>query len=181
MRLAQGLLAMKPGIARSPMKTLAHDKSLSCTSCHDDHAFDTRQAAVESCIGCHDDNHSKSYKQSAHFRLWQDEVNGKGDKGSGVSCATCHLPRSTKKNDGQTDVHVEHNQSMNLRPNEKMVRDICMQCHGLGFSLDALADQALVKNNFNGKPKEHVKSLDMAEQRLRLKAERKNMAGNPAP
>ena len=48
-----------------------------------------------------------------------------------------------------------------------------MQCHGLGFSLDALADENLLRNNFNGRPKAHVKSLDMVEERLRLKAERK--------
>jgi mono/diheme cytochrome c family protein len=179
MRLSQGLPPMKPSMARLPMKEEAHDKTLSCTSCHDVHTFDTRRAAVESCLGCHDDNHSRTYKQSPHFRLWLDEADGKGEKGSGVSCATCHLPRDTDRKGGRTNVHVEHNQSMNLHPNEKMVRGVCMQCHGLGFSLDALSDDALIRNNFNGKPTKHVKSLDMAEERLRLKSEQKTSTQTP--
>lgn len=174
MRMAQGLPPMAPGMARLPMKADAHDKTLGCTSCHDVHAFDTRRAAVESCLGCHDDSHSQAYKESPHFRLWRSEAEGKGEKGSGVSCATCHLPRGTEKGEGRSDVHVEHNQGMNLHPNEKMVRGVCMQCHGLGFSLDALADGALVRRNFSGKPAGHVRSVDMAEERLRLKAKNKD-------
>lgn len=181
MRLAQGLAPMVPGAARLPMKAEAHDKALSCTSCHEAHTFDTQRAAVESCLGCHDDAHSLAYKQSVHYRLWQDEKSGKGEKGSGVSCATCHLPRGTEKYEGRLDVHVEHNQSMNLHPNEKMVRGICMQCHGLGFSLDALADGALVRRNFDGKPAVHVKSIDMAEERVRLKSQRKATQNSSAP
>jgi len=173
MRLSQGLPAMRPAMARLPMNPDAHDKSLSCAACHDTHAFDTRRAAVEACLGCHADEHSKGYKQSAHFRRWQDEIDGKLEAGSGVSCASCHLPRIAARKDGRTETHVQHNQSMNLHPNEKMVRGVCMQCHGLGFSLDALADESLLRNNFNGRPKAHVKSLDMVEERLRLKAERK--------
>lgn len=61
---------------------------------------------------------------------------------------------------------AQHNQSLNLRPNEKMVRSVCMNCHGLGFSLDALADTKLVEKNFSGNPSIHVRSLDMAEARL---------------
>ncbi len=63
---------------------------------------------------------------------------------------------------------------MNLHPNEKMVRGVCMQCHGLGYSLDALADKALVKSNFDRKPAEHLRSLDMAEERQRSKGKNKN-------
>lgn len=181
MRLSQGLSPIKPSMARLPMKEEAHDKSLSCTSCHDDHVFDTRHAAIESCLGCHNDNHSRAYKQSPHFRIWLDEADGKVEKGSGVSCATCHLPRDTDKKGGRTNVHVEHNQSMNLHPNEKMIRGVCMQCHGLGFSLDALSDDALIGNNFKGKPNKHVKSLDMAADRLRQNSEQKSIPNTPVP
>jgi len=39
---------------------------------------------------------------------------------------------------------------------------VCMSCHGLGFSIDALADPELINKNFNGKPAKHVESIDMA-------------------
>ena len=58
---------------------------------------------------------------------------------------------------------VQHNQNANLLPNEKMIRPACIHCHGLGFSIDALADEQLIENNFNGKPSVHIESIDMAE------------------
>ena len=58
---------------------------------------------------------------------------------------------------------VQHNQNATLVPNEKMIRPACMSCHGLGFSIDSLADERLIQNNFNGKPSIHIKSIDMAE------------------
>jgi hypothetical protein len=87
-------------------------------------------------------------------------------RNSGVSCATCHLPREIQRQDGKDIVRVQHNQNINLRPRDKMVRSVCLNCHGLGFSLDALADTALVARNFAGSPARHVPSLDMAEKRL---------------
>ena len=44
-----------------------------------------------------------------------------------------------------------------------MIRPVCMNCHGLGFSIDALADKKLLINNFNGRPAVHIESIDMAE------------------
>lgn len=172
MRVAQGMPPMQPALAKLPMKKDAQDKNLGCDSCHAPHSFDIRQAAVESCLTCHDDKHSLAFKQSAHFRLWQQEIAGSAEPGSGVSCASCHLPRYTKNTAGVLSTHVEHNQNMNLRPNEKMIRSVCMNCHGLGFTLDALADTELVTSNFNGKPKRHISSLDMVENRLRQKPKR---------
>jgi hypothetical protein len=63
---------------------------------------------------------------------------------------------------------VQHNQSDNLRPNEKMLRPVCTQCHGLEFSIDALADVELVRHNFNGAPGIHVPSVDLAVERRRV-------------
>jgi hypothetical protein len=40
-----------------------------------------------------------------------------------------------------------------------------MNCHGLAFSLDALADVALVKTNFIGRPARHIESIDLALRR----------------
>jgi hypothetical protein len=43
-----------------------------------------------------------------------------------------------------------------------MLRPVCMACHGLPFSIDALADRALVTRNFRGRPATHIRSIDMA-------------------
>lgn len=168
MRLVHGLSPMTPAMARLPMKEEAYDKTLGCNSCHTAHTFDSQQAAVDACLGCHDDQHSRDYKQSPHFELWQAEQAGTGEPGSGISCATCHMPRIAGRRMGKVHVAVEHNQNFNLRPNEQMIRSVCMHCHGLGFSIDALADAALLKNNFNGEPSRHIESLDLAEDRERI-------------
>ena len=57
---------------------------------------------------------------------------------------------------------VAHNQNATLRPNEKMLRPACLNCHGLGYAIDALADKKLINNNFNGLPEKHIQSIDMA-------------------
>lgn len=160
--LAQGLAPMTPGKARLPMKDGIHDKELGCTTCHDAHFADTRKAAVESCLSCHNDQHTQAYKQSPHYKLWQDEIAGRALAGSGVSCASCHMPRVRMPTDEGSRIVVQHNQNDTLRPNEKMIRPVCMSCHGLGFSIDALADRKLIQNNFKGKPAKHVESIDMA-------------------
>ncbi|HYU16374.1 MAG TPA: hypothetical protein VEL05_09890, partial [Candidatus Acidoferrum sp.] len=46
----------------------------------------------------------------------------------------------------------EHNQNASLRPVETMVRPVCQACHGIGYSLAALADRGLVERNFRGAP-----------------------------
>ncbi|MGD8590562.1 MAG: cytochrome c3 family protein [Chromatiales bacterium] len=164
MRLAQGMPAMRTGLARRPMTDSS--KSLGCVACHPAHRFDTREAAVEACLGCHDDQHSRAYKGSTHYQLWQDETAGRGEPGSGVSCATCHLPRELADSNDLQHNRVQHNQNLNLRPNQKMIRSVCLHCHGLGYTLDALADRALINRNFAGDPADHIESLDMAAKRL---------------
>jgi predicted CXXCH cytochrome family protein len=168
MRLAQKLSPMRPELARQPMKADAHGRELGCTSCHGAHAFNTHRAAVDACLECHDDTHSRAYLDSAHARLWRAEIEGHGATGSGVSCATCHLPRETLRDGDLKGVRVQHNQNANLRPNEKMIRAVCMSCHGLGFSIDALADPSMIASNFSGTPVRHIESLDMAAARLKL-------------
>ena len=90
---------------------------------------------------------------------------GRASPGSGVSCATCHLPRHTVNEHGNELVRVQHNQNDNLRPNDKFVRSVCLTCHGLGFSFDALADGNLAARNFRGRPAKRVKTLDMVRSR----------------
>ncbi len=169
MRLAQTLSPMSPALARQPMKDDQHNTILGCSTCHGGHSFNLKQAATESCLECHDDQHTRAYKTSAHYELWQQEVAGELNEGKGVSCASCHMPRLITKQKGYQRVLVQHNQNFNLRPNEKMLRDVCMQCHGYEFSVNALADEALINNNFAGKPNVVIESVDMAIKREREK------------
>jgi len=120
-------------------------------------------AAAGSCPNCHTDEHTRNYDRSPHYKTWAAEASGKAPPGTGVSCATCHLPR--RKNPADGTVVVDHNQNGNLRPRDIMVRDVCMSCHGAGFSIDAMADAELVRQNFTGRPAKHVSSIDMVEQR----------------
>lgn len=168
MRWAVGLASMSPAEARLPMAGEALPRTLDCGACHDVHRVDVRVAAVDSCLGCHADEHSSAYVDSPHHRLWQQEVAGEGEPGSGVSCATCHLPREERRVVGEDRVVVQHNQNDNLRPNEKMIRGVCMNCHSLALSIDALADRDLIRRNFDGRPARHVGSIDMVLARARL-------------
>ena len=127
-----------------PMVDKAHDKTMNCNSCHQPHRYDTITAEAESCLGCHADKHSLAWKQSKHAELWRKDAN------TGASCATCHMPRSWDKDKGNAS--VMHNISSMMRPQEKMLRPVCMSCHGYGFSLRALSDAALIDNNFSGNP-----------------------------
>lgn len=172
MRLASGLSPMTPEQARLPMNHDSLHKELTCVACHNSHEFDTQYAAVDACLGCHKDEHSLAYIDSPHHELWKAEVAGDAEPGSGVSCATCHLPRVDEGN----GIAVQHNQNHYLRPNEKMARPVCGSCHGLQYTLDALADEALIKSNFVGQSEKRVDSIDMAkawsDERARLREER---------
>lgn len=160
MRLKSGLSPMSPSLARLPMNQNVAHEQLNCISCHSDHRFDLKKAAVDSCLKCHSDKHSLNYKSSAHFTNWVKDIQS-NTLTDGVSCATCHMPRVKKFG----KVKVEHNQSATIRPNEKMLRTSCMKCHGLAFSMNALADPELIKNNFKGHPQMRVKSIDWAKRR----------------
>jgi len=174
MRIAADLPAMTPADARLPMQEDAAHVSLECTSCHGAHRFDVTRAAVTACLGCHKDDHSLAYRKSPHFKLWEKEISGEGKPGSGVSCASCHMPRiNFDVNDWVSRIMVDHNQNATLSPNEKMIRPACVQCHGLGFTLDALADPALIANNFDGQPAVHVRSMELAEADQRRAEEKK--------
>ncbi len=166
MRLALGLSHMKPKLARLDMKTESHHEDLNCTSCHSSHRFETKRAAVYACLKCHNDEHSNSYLNSPHYSTWLNELRGIESSGTGVSCATCHMPRIKVTKFGETSIKVDHNQNNTLRPNEKMIRSVCLNCHGLQFSINSLADESLIRLNFTGKSSLHIKSLDMVAQEL---------------
>ena len=146
--------------ARLPMRSEASHQSLDCGTCHQPHAVDIQRAAVEACASCHDDAHSRAYTGSPHHVLWQAEQAGDAAPGTGVSCATCHMTRIERRG----KIITSHNQNDNLRPREKMIRPVCLDCHGLPFSIDALADTDLVNRNFRGKPGVHIESINWALQ-----------------
>jgi formate-dependent nitrite reductase cytochrome c552 subunit len=166
-KLGRNLSPMTPAMAQLPMKADAANRELTCQSCHSAHRYDSASAPVDSCLGCHDDQHSLAYIGSPHHDLWLRERAGEAEPGSGVTCASCHMPRIEKDYYWGTFVHneVQHNQSDTLRPNEKMLRPICMECHGLGFSIDALADENLIRTNFASPPAIHIQSIDLARER----------------
>lgn len=154
MRLSVGLSEMTPELARHPMHAGAAHQKLNCSACHDPHRPNLQFAAVESCLSCHDDDHSQAYLESSHFSLWNKELSGEAGAGTGVSCATCHMPRGE-------DGRVQHNQNANLQPNEKMIRTSCMNCHGVQFSLNALADPELKSNCYSTAPGIQIASPKM--------------------
>lgn len=156
-----------PGESHLPFREDSLNRHHGCNSCHAAHDFDTRSAAMDACLSCHNDEHSLAFAESPHGRLWQLEKSGSLEEGGGVSCATCHMPRVEKIINGKSSVHVEHNQNASLRPNEKMIRPVCMQCHSLEFAIDSLADPELIKRNFTGQPAKHVESIDWALKRIR--------------
>ncbi|MDJ0741131.1 MAG: cytochrome c3 family protein [Gammaproteobacteria bacterium] len=175
MRLAAGLSPLRPADARLPMKDAAAHRELTCNSCHGGHRYDTARAAVEACLECHDDGHSLAYEGTTHHELWLAEQRGEATAGSGVSCATCHMPRiDVDVSDWLSRKVVEHNQSATLSPNSKMIRPACLHCHGLGLAIDALADRALIDDNFDRPPNVKVDSIALAradqERYLREKA-----------
>lgn len=169
-KLAKPLSPMSPSLVPegSHLKfseSAAHNE-LTCNSCHGAHEYDTAQAQVDSCLNCHTDDHSQAYLTSPHADLWEKSKVGNLDSLAAVTCATCHLPKvKAGKEDGVDVFRVEHNQNANLRPNEKMIRSVCLDCHNLEFSIDALADSELIKNNFKGKPSKHIESIDWALKR----------------
>lgn len=172
MRLAAGLPAMNPAESGLEFKQDASHLTLACDSCHSAHAFDTQDASKQACLGCHNDEHSLAFEQSPHGQLFAQSNLGLLPKESAVTCATCHMSRITAAVGGEHVVSVEHNQNDNLRPNEKMIRPVCMQCHSLEFSIDALADEALIKNNFSGKPVKHIPSIDWAIKRVKKESKK---------
>lgn len=161
--LPMSLSPMSPGLSKQhEFSGNTKNTPQTCNTCHGSHNYDIAEAAVESCLNCHTDEHSQQFKQSPHGQQWLASSATNSNTQGVVTCATCHMPRENH----QDYFRVQHNQNANLRPNEKMIRDVCMNCHGLGFSIDALADKNLIHNNFNGQPAEHIPSIDWAKDRL---------------
>ena len=162
MRLAQGMPALRPEQTSGVFRDDASHYEHGCNSCHVAHDYDADFAGTGACLTCHADDHSLAYSASPHASL---ENRGMAEKD--VSCATCHMPATAIEVNGEQWVSVEHNQNLNLRPNEKMIRSVCMDCHGVQFALNALADETLIRNNFSGQPDVHIPSIEWALERDR--------------
>jgi hypothetical protein len=54
-----------------------------------------------------------------------------------------------------------------------MVRSVCTNCHGLQFTLDALADRKLIDKNFTGLSSVHIDSIEWAQRRARERSKRR--------
>jgi hypothetical protein len=140
-----------PRQARLPMRSRhpAQPASLGCGSCHEPHRVDTVRAATAACLGCHADRHSLAFAQSPHARHRGSSFGG------ALTCATCHMPR-TRDLDGsgpeEPKVVVEHGNTLTLRPRDRMLGGVCLDCHGLAFAMSSLYDDALVETNFRGRP-----------------------------
>lgn len=159
-KLSPTLSPLKVSDARLPMSNKADEAIHNCNSCHGAHSFDTAQAEVSACLNCHTDEHSLAYESSPHAlnkAPWDEQPM--------VSCSDCHMPKVEIKKNGEDAVFTQHNQNDNLRPNEKMIRPVCLQCHSLEFAINALADPLLIKNNFTGQPSKHIESIDWALKR----------------
>lgn len=157
MRLAfDHLSPLTTDMARAPMKESSAHQMMDCNACHQSHKFDRKFAAQEACAQCHDDEHTQNYEKSIHFDLWKKEISGEGAPGTGVSCATCHMPREKIDN----IMRVNHDQTANLTPNEKMTKNVCTTCHGLQYSMDNMADREVIKANFSMPSKNHHPGID---------------------
>ncbi|MGD1897641.1 MAG: cytochrome c3 family protein [Phormidesmis sp.] len=167
-RTLEGESPLTPAMARITMKHDAFDKQLSCNACHDVHTVNTMQASVESCLTCHNDNHSLNYENSKHAQgVLSSSLPRPG--AAQVTCATCHLPRTaTKKTDGTVVVKVNHNNTYTLKPRNRMVGEVCMNCHGVEYSYNSIFDDELVEANFDRPPTLEHESFELmraAEQR----------------
>lgn len=156
-RLGEGMTPLTPKMADLPMKASALETQMTCSTCHDAHSVNTLQASVDSCLRCHNDRHSLNYTQSKHAQLFTAQPRLPQPTAESVTCATCHLPRQEI---GST-VFVNHNNTFTLLPRDRMVKEVCMNCHGLEYSYNSIFDDKLVEANFAQPPTQTLKTLEM--------------------
>ncbi|MEM6451120.1 MAG: cytochrome c3 family protein [Cyanobacteria bacterium P01_D01_bin.105] len=156
-RLLEDASPLQPKMARLPMQHDAFTQQMNCNTCHNVHTTNTVQASVDACLTCHNDNHSLNYQNSQHgkavFAAITDNPTLPRPDETMVTCATCHLPRTAqKKGDSTLLVKVNHNNTYNLKPRDRMVGDVCMNCHGVEYSYNSIFDDELVEANFDRPP-----------------------------
>ncbi len=156
-RTAEGLSPLTPKMATLPMKKSAFNQQMNCNTCHNVHSVNTSTAATDSCLSCHNDTHSLNYQNSRHAQLLAAEGTLPRPSSTSVTCATCHLPRQ----EFAGVIHVNHNNTYNLLPRDRMVKDVCMNCHGLEYSYNSIFDDELVEANFARPPTLKLQTIDM--------------------
>lgn len=161
-RFLEGLSPLTPRMAELPMKKSALTKEMNCNTCHDVHSVNTFEAAVDSCLTCHNDSHSLNYKNSKHGRDFFAKIELPRPSEELVTCASCHLPRQHQEITKR--VFVNHNNTYNLLPRDRMVADVCMNCHGLEYSYNSIFDNELVEANFNRPPTQDLETLKLVRE-----------------
>lgn len=175
-RLLEDLTPLSPAMARLPMKPESLDRQMTCNTCHNVHSVNTQDAAVDACLTCHNDRHSLNYSTSKHAQMFVAEGPLPRPSSQSVTCATCHLPRQRVQEAGSPTVMVNHNNTFTLKPRDRMVKEVCMNCHGLGFAWNSIFDNALVEANFSHPPTLNSPSLEMVHQ---LEKRRSGSLANP--
>lgn len=160
-RSLEGATPLTPAMARLPMQAAAHDVQMNCGTCHDVHSVNTVQAAVDSCLGCHSDTHSLNYQNSRHAELFASDRSLPRPSSESVSCATCHLPRHEVQSGSDTLTLVNHNNTYTLLPRDRMVQEVCMNCHGVEYSYNSIFDDELVEANFDAPPTQALQTFDL--------------------
>ena len=156
-RTLEGLSSLTPAMAHLPMKDSSFDKQMSCNTCHNVHTVNTYQASVDSCLTCHNDNHSLNYKNSPHARIFREMGTLPRPNAESVTCATCHLPREVSGD----DVLVNHNNTYTLKPRDRMVKEVCMNCHGVEHAYNSIFDDELVEANFARPPNQKLPTFQL--------------------
>jgi hypothetical protein len=161
-RLLEGESALTPKIAQIPMKQDAFDQQMNCNACHNVHSVNTMQASVDSCLSCHNDTHSLNYENSNHAKAVFASQPLPRPSAESVTCAACHLPRITHKgSDGIQTAKVNHNNTYTLKPRNRMVGEVCMNCHGVEYSFNSIFDDDLVEANFDRPPTLQHQTFDL--------------------
>ena len=156
-RTLEGLSPLTPAMAHLPMKENSLDKQMNCNTCHNVHTVDTYVASVDSCLTCHSDNHSLNYKNSPHANIFREIGTLPRPNAKSVTCATCHLPRQVSGD----EVLVNHNNTYTLMPRDRMVQEVCMNCHGVEHAYNSIFDDELVEANFARPPNQQLQTFKL--------------------
>ncbi len=74
-----------------------------------------------------------------------------------MTCATCHLPREVSGD----AILVNHNNTYTLKPRDRMVKEVCMNCHGVEHAYNSIFDDELVEANFARPPTQKLQTFQL--------------------
>ncbi|MDJ0594990.1 MAG: cytochrome c3 family protein [Pleurocapsa sp. MO_226.B13] len=169
-RTLEGLSPLTPAIAHLPMKESSLDKQMNCNTCHNVHTVNTYTASVDSCLSCHNDNHSLNYKNSPHANIFREIGTLPRPNEDLVTCATCHLPREVSGD----EVLVNHNNTYTLKPRDRMVQEVCMNCHGVEHAFNSIFDDELVEANFARPPNRKLRTFKLVRDLEKKRSSKRN-------